>query len=339
MAHGKYTVMIASEKGGKFEKKELEFKKALGDDEVEIDIISSGLCRSDYHMWKNDWGMTEYPFVGGHEGFGKVSKVGKNVKTHKEGDHVGLGWQAGYCLNCNLCLRGDHNLCSKNQGTIIGRHGTFATKVRAQAAAVVQIPKGFEGDHVGPLFCGGVTVFNPIQEYAKPGQRVGVVGIGGLGSMAVQQLNKFGCRVTAFTTSEKKRDSARELGAHEVIISTDEEQMKAAEGQFDLILSTVGADLKWEQYVACLAPRGRLHLVGIPSEPLSIPAFPLCLGHRSIGGSPCGAPSTIRNLLEFAQFHAIKPKIDRVFKFDEINEAMKELDTNPQGRVVLTWSV
>jgi uncharacterized zinc-type alcohol dehydrogenase-like protein len=337
MAASKITAMAAAEAGAKFEKTTIDVAAPLGADEVELSVESCGICHSDVSMWKNDWGMTAYPFVGGHEIFGTVSAIGANVKSVKVGQQAGIGWHAGYCNECKQCGSGDQNLCAKGQPTIAGRHGGWADKVRAAAQAVVAVPEGYGGDHVGPLFCGGVTVFTPILEYAKPEMRVGVVGIGGLGSMAIQLLNKWGCHVTAFTSSPAKRKTALELGAHATVSSTDNVELSNAAGTLDMIISTVNVTLNWDAIINALAPRGRLHLCGATLEPIPVAAFGIMMQQRTISGSPVGSPQTIATLLEFCKRHEIRPPVHKTFKFDDVNEALAELDSNPQGRVVLKW--
>ena len=329
------TAMVAPDAGKPFERKDIELPP-LGDDDVELDVESCGICHSDLSMWKNEWQMAKYPFVGGHEVFGKVAAVGKNVKNLKVGQQAGLGWHAGYCNNCKQCNRGDNNLCGESSMTIVGRHGAWAKKVRAQAKAVIAVPEGFEGDHVGPLFCGGITVFTPILEFAKPNMNVGVIGIGGLGSMAVQMLSKWGCNVTAFTSSAAKKQSAIELGARDAISSTDDKELEGAANRFDLIISTVNVKLNWDAIIKTLAPRGRLHLCGATTEPIPVQAFSMLFGAKQLSGAPVGSPDGIQTMLEFAARHNIRTPIHKTFKFTEVNEALAELEkSNPRGRIVL----
>lgn len=325
----------ATEAGG--ELKPFEYDPGpLADHDVEIDVEYCGICHSDLSMLNNEWGMTQYPFVPGHEVAGKISAVGKHVSKFKVGDRVGLGWHAGYCNDCQTCTEGDHNLCSSAQGTIIGRHGGFADKVRAQATSVVALPEGLDSEKAGPLFCGGITVYNPMVQFdVKPTARVGVVGIGGLGHMALQFLNAWGCEVTAFTSSETKRQEALELGAHHTLDSRDSEALKAAAGSFDLILSTVNVSLDWNGYINTLKPRGRLHLVGAVLEPVAVSVFALMGGQRSISSSPVGSPAVIAQMLDFAERHEIAPKVE-VFDMADVNKAIEHLENgSPRYRVVL----
>ena len=309
---------------------------ALQADEVEIDVQFCGICHSDVSMIDNEWGMTQYPLVAGHEVVGTISQIGKQVKDLEVGQTVGLGWHAGYCNVCEPCHTGDHNLCAASQATIVGHHGGFADKVRAQARSVVPIPQGIDLESAGPLFCGGVTVFNPLVQFdIQPTDKVAVIGIGGLGHMALQFLNAWGCEVTAFTSSEDKKKEALEMGAHHTLNSRDAKAIKAAAGHFDLILSTVNVKLDWNVYLGALKPRGRLHFVGATLDPLEINVFSLMMGQRAISGSPVGSPATITKMLEFAKRHDIKPVIEK-FSFDRINEALDRLRSgNVHYRIVL----
>ena len=309
----------------------------LGSHEVEIAVEHCGICHSDLSMLDNEWGMTQYPFVPGHEVAGTIFKVGEEVGNLEVGQRVGLGWHAGYCMTCHSCMEGDHNLCASGVGTIVGRHGGFADRVRAQAAAVVPLPDGVDMESAGPLFCGGITVFNPMVQFGvSPTDRVGVIGIGGLGHIALQFLNAWGCEVTAFTSSEDKKREALELGAHHTINSRDPEEIEAAAGRFAMIISTVNVKLDWNAYVATLQPKGRLHFVGATMEPLDLGVFPLLMAQRSVSGSPVGSPATIATMLDFAARHSVKPVIE-TFRFDQVNEALARLRSGKaRYRIVLS---
>jgi len=309
----------------------------LGESEVEIDVMHCGICHSDLSMIDNEWGMTQYPLVPGHEVVGTISSVGSNVSNLKMGDYVGLGWHSGYCMTCSACLAGDHNLCSSAQATIVAHHGGFADKVRANFASVVKLPDSIDMESAGPLFCGGITVFNPMIQFdIKPTDKVGVIGIGGLGHMAVQFLNAWGCEVTAFTSSEKKKTEALKLGAHHTLNSRESSEIEAAAGQFDYLISTVNVKLDWNSYMGTLRPKGRLHFVGATMEPLDVGAFPLIMGQRSISGSPVGSPENIAKMLNFAVQHNIKPVIEK-YSFDNINEALTRLRSGKAHyRIVLS---
>ena len=297
----------------------------LKPDEVEIDVQFCGICHSDLSMIDNEWGMSRYPLVPGHEVVGRIAQVGAHVRHLRVGQTVGLGWNSGFCGDCDNCRAGDHNFCAKGEGTIVGRHGGFAEKVRASAASVVPIPDGVDPESAGPLFCGGITVFNPLVQFGvKPTDKVAVIGIGGLGHMALLFLRAWGCEVTAFTTSEAKRKEALAFGARHTLDSRNAAEIKQAAGRFDFILSTVNVKLDWNLYLGTLRPRGRLHFVGATLAPLDIGVFNLMSGQRSISASPVGSPATIARMLEFCRLHQIRPVIE-TFPMDSVNEALARL--------------
>lgn len=304
--------------------------------EVVIDVLYCGLCHSDLNMIDNDWGISTYPLVAGHEVIGKVSELGSEVTHFTIGQNVGLGWHCDYCHTCEECNDGNHNLCKKAQGTIIDHYGGFATKVKADFQSIVSIPDSIDLESAGPLFCAGVTVFNPLLQYdIKAGSKVGVIGIGGLGHLAIQFLNAWGYEVTAFTTSESKKQEALDLGATYVLNSSDKSEIKKVIAKFDFIISTVDVKLNWNLYLRTLKTRGRMHFVGIPLESLDIDVLTLMIGQKSISGSQVGSPSTISKMLEFASLHNIKPIIEK-YEFKDINKAIERLRSGKSHyRIVL----
>lgn len=308
----------------------------LGPDMVEIRIDACGVCHSDLSMLNNDWGITAYPLVPGHEVVGTVAAVGDHVTTLEVGDTVGLGWFSGSCMSCHECMNGRHNLCPGNESTIIGRHGGFAEAIRCKAEWAIRIPNGIDAAKAGPLFCGGITVFNPIVQLGvRPTDRVGVIGIGGLGHFALQFLNKWGCEVTAFSSNPDKADEARSMGAHHVVNSRDDSALEAIAGNLDLVLSTVNVDLNWDHYFAALRPNGRLHSVGVPPTPIGAHAFTLISGQKSLSGSPLGSPATNATMLEFCARHGIEA-ITETFPMSRLNDAMAHLEAGKaRYRIVL----
>ena len=325
----------ADEAGGAFRPFEYD-QGPIGADEVEVAVDYCGLCHSDYSMWRNEWGITAYPFVGGHEVIGKVVDRGAAVEHLQIGQTVGVGWFARGDAMSRHSMCGDHHLSPGNQPLIVGRHGGFADKVRCQALWALPLPDDLPADSAGPLFCGGATVFNPLVQFdVKPTDRVGVIGIGGLGHLALQFLNKWGCEVTAFTSSPDKAAEAKAFGAHHTIDSRDTEAWKPARGRFDLLLSTVAVDLDWGRLLRTLAPRGRLHLVGVSPSPAQIRVNQLMANQLSFSSSPVGGPAVAAQMLDFCARHEIKPQIE-MFKMSEIDAAMAHLhDGKARYRIVL----
>jgi uncharacterized zinc-type alcohol dehydrogenase-like protein len=297
----------------------------LGVSEIDIRVESCGVCHSDLSMIDNEWGISSYPIVPGHEVIGTVAAVGVSVTNLAVGQRVGLGWFSSSCMNCRQCMGGDHNLCASAESTIVGRFGGFADLVRCNSAWAVALPPGVDVDAAGPLFCGGITVFNPLVQFdVKPTHNVGVIGIGGLGHLALQFLNKWGCEVTAFSSSVSKGEEARRLGAHHVVNSRDGQCMQALAGQFDFILNTTNASLDWPGYLNALAPRGRLHTVGAITESIGVPGISMNMGQRSVSGSPVGSPATVEDMLQFCARHKIAPLTEQ-FSMSQVNEALDHL--------------
>jgi len=309
----------------------------LGQDHVEIKVTHCGICHSDLSMLDNEWGMSQFPLVPGHEAVGTVLALGENAKGLKVGQRVGVGWAASSCLHCRECLSGHHNLCASSQGTIVGRHGGFADRLRAQWTWVRPIPDALDLSKTGPLLCGGVTVFTPFLAHdISPTARVGIIGIGGLGHMALQFANKWGCEVHAFTTSDSKESEARRLGAHVVHNTKRDGVLKNIAGSLDLIISTINVPLDVPGLLETLAPLGRLHVVGAVLEPLAVPAFGLIMGQKSVSGSPVGSPTAIDRMLEFSARHSVAPVVE-TFPMSRVNDALEHLRAGKaRYRIVLT---
>ena len=303
---------------------------------LEIAVEHCGICHSDLSMLDNEWRRSSYPFVPGHEIVGRVLAVGEGAKRVRVGDRVGVGWYASSCMACEYCIAGDQHFCRTAQELIVGRHGGFAERVRCHWGWATPLPAALDAETAGPLFCGGITVFSPIVEMGiRPTDRVAVVGIGGLGHLAVQFLSHWGCEVTALTSSVAKRDEALALGAHDVVASSDPDALKRHAGRWDFILVTANVTLPWQQMLAALAPRGRLHFVGAVLEPIPVAAFSLIGGSKSISGSPLGRPGTVADMLEFCARHDIAPKVER-FAMSRVNDAIEHLrHGKPRYRIVL----
>jgi uncharacterized zinc-type alcohol dehydrogenase-like protein len=309
----------------------------LGLHEVEIAITHCGICHSDLHLISNDWGISQYPFIPGHEIIGAVAAVGSQVTSFQIGQRVGLGWQSNSCGICEWCMRGMENLCPDAEGTCVHRHGGYADSVRANARFVIPIPEALNSEHAAPLLCGGITVYNPLRTHGiNPSSRVGIVGIGGLGHIAIQFARVFGAEVTAFSTSAAKEDEARALGAHNFVNSRESKALKEAAGTQDFILSTVNADQDWGTFMQALRPTGTLCFVGVPPSPVTIQAFPLISGLRSISGNPTGSPYRIREMLDVAARHGVKAQTES-FPMAKANEAIEKVKKNKvRYRAVLT---
>ena len=325
----------ANEPGGKLS----PFKYVLpelGSDQLDIKVLYCGICHSDLSMLHNHWGMTQYPFVPGHEIIGEVIAVGSEVKNVKPNDKVGLGWNSGSCMHCEQCMSGNHHLCSKGEGTIVGRHGGFADTVRCHWSCSILLPDGIDVQKAGPLLCGGITVFNPIiLAGVKPTDKVGVIGIGGLGHMALKFLNKWGCEVVAFSSNPDKKDQILAMGATKVINSTNPEELASIAGSLNLILNTTNVTLDWNSYLVALAPKGRFHNVGAVLEPMAIPTFTLLMGEKTVSSSPIGPPALTRTMLEFCVRHNIYPMVEE-FPMEKANEAFQHLRSGKaRYRIVL----
>lgn len=308
----------------------------LGSDQVDIKVKYCGVCHSDLSMLNNDWAITGFPFVPGHEVVGEIVDKGEHVQGLEIGDEVGLGWFSESCMHCYQCLSGDHNLCGTPEQTIVERFGGFADYVRCHWVWASPIPKGLDSSKLGPMFCGGITVFNPITQFnVQPTDRVGVIGVGGLGHLAIRFLNKWGCEVTAFTSSPDKADEAKKLGAHHIVNSRDANELEKIAGSMNFIINTTNVTLNWEAYLNVLAPKGRLHTVGIIPEPIAVPSFPAIVGQKSVSGSPLGSPATINQMLEFCARHSILP-VTEEFAMSDVNNAFEHLEAGKaRYRIVL----
>src|SRR5580704_6211908 len=297
----------------------------LGLNEVEIAVSHCGICHSDLHLIANDWGISQYPFIPGHEIIGTVTAAGTEVRSLEIGQRVGLGWQSNSCGHCEWCMKGMENLCAASEGTCVHRHGGYADRVRANARFVVPIPDALSSETTAPLLCGGITVYNPMRvNGVNPSSRVGVVGIGGLGHLAIQFARVFGAEVTAFSTSIAKEEEARALGAHHFVNTRESKAMQGVAGSLDFIITTVNADQDWSTFIQALRPNGTFWFVGVPPSPVSVHAFPLIAGQRTIGGSPVGSPSRIREMLDVAARHGVKATTE-LFPMAKANEAIDKV--------------
>ncbi len=300
----------------------------LGPREVEVKISHCGVCHSDIHLIDNDWGMSKYPFIPGHEIVGTVTGVGSEVADRKVGERVGIGWQADSCGICEWCRQGDEHLCAKAQPTCVGRNGGYADAVRVNARFAIPVPEVLESENVAPLLCAGITVYSPLRNLlARPSSRVGVVGIGGLGHLGLQFARAFGCEVTAFSSSQNKEKEARELGAHHFVNTRDNGELKKVAGSFDLILSTASVDQDFQSLITALRPKGTLVVLGVGPSPLQITGFSLIGGQKAVAGSPSGSPKDLREMLDVAARHGVKAITER-FAMKDANKAVDKVKKN-----------
>lgn len=300
----------------------------LGAHEVEVAITHCGVCHSDLHLIANDWGVSQYPFIPGHEIIGAVEAVGSEVRSLTVGQRVGIGWQSNSCGHCEWCVKGMENLCPAAESTCVHRHGGYADRVRANDRFVIPIPEALESESAAPLLCAGVTVYNPLRNLGvNPSTRIGVVGIGGLGHLALQFAKVFGADVTAFSSSAAKEEEALELGAHRFVNTRETKAMKNIGSSLDIIISTLNADPDWNTYVGALRPNGTVCLLGIPAKNLTVNAFSLIGSQRCITGSPVGSPSRLREMLDVAARHGVRAKVES-FPMAKANEAVDRVKKN-----------
>ena len=310
----------------------------LDAEDVEVEVDYCGVCHSDLSMIDNEWGGSTYPLVAGHEVIGRVVALGDSAKNKglKLGQRVGIGWTAKSCQHCDACINGQQVNCEQGKVTTINNHGGFANKLRANWQWAIPLPEKLDVASAGPLLCGGITVFKPLLMHnISVSSRVGVIGIGGLGHIAIKILHAIGAEVTAFSSSASKTQAILDMGADHVVNSRDPEALKALAGQFDLIISTVAVDLDWQPYFNALAPQGKFHTVGAVMKPFEVPAFSLIVGDRAVTGSSTGSPGQLRALLKLAARTDIAPTVE-YFPMSKINDALDHLRAGKANyRIVL----
>jgi uncharacterized zinc-type alcohol dehydrogenase-like protein len=298
--------------------------------EVLVKVSYCGICHSDLHLIKDDWGANERPLVPGHEAVGEVIQVGKSVRKLKLKQKVGVGWQNSSCGKCQHCKQAKEHLCEKQQATCVGHHGGFANYLMVDQNFAIPIPKNLKIEAVGPLLCGGITVFSPLEKYLKPKKRtakVAVLGVGGLGHIAIKMACKMGYEVHALSRSKDKLKEVKTWGAKSIITYGEISESSQWQNSFDFILSTVPFDLPWQQILNLMAAEAELCFVGIPTEPIPVPAFNLVVGERKIVGSVIGSPAAIKRMLRFCSKHKIEPQVE-VLPLAEVNQAMRRLEQN-----------
>lgn len=309
--------------------------KMLGSWEVRIRVTHCGICHSDIHLIDDDWGISSYPLVAGHEIIGTIDQIDANVKHLKPGVRVGVGWQAASCMECEWCSKGEEHLCSGSRSVIKG-HGGFGNWVAADSRFVFPIPESIDSEHAAPLLCGGITVYSPLRHHGiAPSMKVGIIGIGGLGHLALQYARALGAEVFAFSTQADKERETKAFGAHQFVLSTNSRQMTKLERSIDFLLSTASGNVDWEQFMGLLRPHGRLCVVGASPGKIQVPPFALIGDEKAILGSVIGNPAMIREMLEFSARHGIRPKTELV-SIDHINSAVERVRASrARYRIVL----
>ena len=309
-------------------------RREPGPDDVAIDILYCGVCHSDLHTARNEWQNTLYPCVPGHEIVGRVRAVGSNVRDFKVGDLAGVGCMVDSCRHCASCTEGEEQYCESGfVGTYNGptaeggnTYGGYADHIVVDMRYVLKIRHEDNLAAVAPLLCAGITTYSPLAHWkVGPGQKVGVVGLGGLGHMAVKIAKAMGASVVLFTTSENKRADALRLGADEVVVSRDAEQMAAQANTLDFILNTVAAQHNLDPFLAALKREGTMVLVGAPAHPHPGPnVFNLIMKRRSLAGSLIGGIAQTQEMLDFCARHGIVADIEMI-RMDQINEAYERM--------------
>ena len=311
----------------------IERREPLASD-VEIDILYCGVCHSDLHFARNEWGMTEYPVVPGHEILGRVTRVGQAVSRFKVGDLAAVGCLVDSCRTCDRCREGLEQFCSvgsvftyNGEGKHLGgmTYGGYSEKVVVDEAFTLKVPTNLDPAAAAPLLCAGITTWSPLRHWkAGPGKKVGIVGLGGLGHMGVKFAKALGAEVVLFTTSPSKVADGLKLGADEVVISKDEEAMAKHAGTFDLIVDTVSADHSLDALMATLKFDGVLCMVGVPPTPQQIAAMSLIMPRRILTGSLIGGIPETQEMLDFCGRHGIACEIETI-RMDQINEAYERM--------------
>ena len=308
-------------------------RRELNHHDVEIEILYCGICHSDLHAIRNEWGGTTYPIVPGHEIVGKVTKVGNHVTKFKIGDYTAVGCIVDSCRECEYCKEGEEQFCESGWTVVFNSpdkqsggqtYGGFSESIVVEENYVLHIPEKMDLASAAPILCAGITVYSPLKHWnAGPGKKAGILGIGGLGHMAIKIAKALGAQVVVFTTSLSKVEDAKRLGADEVVLSTDAEQMKK-QSKLDMILDTVSAKHNVNDYLNLLKVDGSLVIVGLPADQLPVGAFNLINGRKSFSGSNIGGIAETQEVLDFCAEHNITADIELI-DVHQINEAFERL--------------
>ncbi|PNW78848.1 hypothetical protein CHLRE_09g392134v5 [Chlamydomonas reinhardtii] len=315
----------------------------LGPREIDIRVTHNGLCHTDIHMRDDDWGVSKFPFIPGHEVVGVVVAVGEGVPKDglRPGDRAGVGWISGSCRTCAACLRGEENVCESGYTGLIvnGNHGGFQDVCRVDSDFAYKIPPGLDSAAAAPLLCAGITVYSPLRRHmTRPGMRVGVLGVGGLGHLALQFAARMGADVTALDVAPDKEREARSLGAHRFATWNTATGDKGMQGHFDLLLNCASAKIDAGQLMSLLKNNGTVVQVGIPGgQPLlQVPLQDLVFGQKKVAGTIVGGRADMQEMLEFSAINGVKPMLE-IMPLSKVNEAMDHVASGKaRYRVVLT---
>ena len=312
-------------------------RRSPGPHDVQIEIAYCGICHSDLHQVRNEWGNSTYPMVPGHEIVGRVTAVGAHVKGFKVGDLAGVGCLVDSCRACPSCQRHLEQFCEKGaafsyNGTEMDRttptYGGYSSSVVVDEAFTLKISPKLDLAAAAPLLCAGITTYSPLRHWkTKKGDKVGVVGLGGLGHMAVKLAAAMGAEVTMLSTSKAKETDARKLGAHHFGLTSDDTTFKKLAGQFDLIIDTISAPHDYNKYLGLLRIEGAMVLLGVPPEPTPVSAFPLIMGRRTLSGSLIGGLQETQEMLDFCAEHGIVSEIELI-PVQQVNAAYERMLKN-----------
>ncbi|NRA81409.1 MAG: NAD(P)-dependent alcohol dehydrogenase [Pseudoalteromonas sp.] len=309
-------------------------RRALRDEDVSIEILYCGVCHSDLHTAENDWGWTQYPVVPGHEIVGRVLEVGSGVTKYKVGDNVAVGCMVDSCLSCDQCHNGEEQFCREGMvGTYSGQdrisgeltQGGYSKHIVVREEFVLSVPEGLDLAKCAPILCAGITTYSPLRTWnVGPGSRVGVIGLGGLGHMAIKIAAAMGAHVTAISRSDKKKQQVLSYGAKDLLVSSDEAAMQAHANQFDVIINTIPVKHDFTPYIPLLDIDGTQVLVGQVGELAESNSVPLLMGRRRVAGSLIGGIAQTQEILDFCALHNILPEVEMI-KMDQINDAFDKL--------------
>ncbi len=305
-----------------------------GPHDVQIDILYCGVCHTDIHLINNDWGMSIYPMVPGHEIIGRVVAVGDHVAKLKVGDIAGVGCLVDSCRECDYCEKGLEQYCQggsvftysayEKDGKTVTQGG-YSNKIVVEERFVLKVSEKLSPAHAAPLLCAGITTYSPLRHWkVGKGHKIGIIGLGGLGHMAIKFAASFGAEVTVLSTSPNKKDDALKLGAHNFIVTKDEEQVKSVTNTFDFILDTLSASHDYNMYVGMLKVDGTLICVGLPAEPITVPAFNIVFTRKCVAGSLIGGLPETQEMLDYCAEHNITSDVE-IIPIQKIQEAYERM--------------